>query len=124
MDIIIFVFSYNKAKLERLQKQKEVKDFEKVFKQNFWSYSKSRLSQPLSMVVGDEMEDVACKMFASLQLYAGITNSGGFEVEDDQEHSNLVQIVISKCLEKEALCNEFFLQLIKQTTDQPGQSLI
>eukprot|EP00118_Oscarella_pearsei_P025077 m.307450 g.307450 ORF g.307450 m.307450 type:complete len:2013 (+) comp42307_c0_seq1:102-6140(+) len=110
---------YNKAKLERLQKQKEEKDFEKVFKQNYWSYSKSRLSQPLSMVVGDEMEDIACKMFASLQLYAGITNSGGFDVDDDDEHSNLVQIVVSKCLEKEALCNEFYLQLVKQTTDQP-----
>ena len=34
----------------------------------------------------------------------------------------LVQMVIQKCLEKEAICNEFCLQLIKQTTEQPGSS--
>jgi myosin-7 len=110
---------YNKAKLERLQKQKEGKDFEKVFKQNYWSYSKSRLPQPLSMFVGDELDDFACRMFASLQIYAGITNSGGFDGEDDPMHVSMIQMVISKCLEKEVLCNEFYLQLIKQTTDQP-----
>ena len=27
--------------------------------------------------------------------------------------------MIAKCLEKEALCNEFYMQLIKQSTDQP-----
>lgn len=31
----------------------------------------------------------------------------------------MVQLAIQKCLEKEALCNEFYLQLVKQTTDQP-----
>ena len=30
-----------------------------------------------------------------------------------------MQMVIAKCLEKEALCNEFYMQLIKQSTDQP-----
>ena len=32
---------------------------------------------------------------------------------------SMVQLAIQKCLEKEALCNEFYLQLVKQTTDQP-----
>lgn len=31
----------------------------------------------------------------------------------------MVQLSIQKCLEKEAICNELYLQLIKQTTDQP-----
>ena len=31
----------------------------------------------------------------------------------------MVQLAIQKCLEKEALCNELYLLLIKQTTDQP-----
>ena len=36
----------------------------------------------------------------------------------------LVQVAIQKCLEKEAICNEFYLQLIKQTTEQPGIHLL
>ena len=59
-------------------------------------------------------------MYASLQIYAGITSSGGFETDDDPMHVSMIQMVISKCLEKEVLCNEFYLQLVKQTTDQPG----
>ena len=31
----------------------------------------------------------------------------------------MVQLAIQKCLDQESLCNEFYLQLIKQTTDQP-----
>lgn len=61
-------------------------------------------------------------MIACPQIYAGIEKTGGFETENDDQHVGMVQMVISKCLEKEALCNEFFLQLIKQTTDQPGKS--
>ena len=53
---------------------------------------------------------------------SGITPSSGSgfaEVESD-DCVTMVQLAIQKCLEKEALCNEFYLQLIKQTTDQPG----
>lgn len=52
----------------------------------------------------------------------GITPSGGvgFEEVDADDCVTMVQLAIQKCLEKEALCNEFYLQLIKQTTDQPG----
>ena len=35
----------------------------------------------------------------------------------------MVQLAIQKCIDKEAFCNEFYLQLIKQTTDQPGRYL-
>ncbi len=53
-----------------------------------------------------------------------------YEVDDDPGHVELVQNVIGRCLEKEDVCNEFYLQvqhsqryldhqLIKQTTDQP-----
>jgi len=50
-------------------------------------------------------------------------DKGGFEA-DYEDAAEIVQIVIAKCIEKEALCNEFYLQLIKQTTDQPGNVYI
>ena len=55
-------------------------------------------------------------------IYTGIAaGSGGSGFEMDQEDAiTLVQLVISKCLDREILCNELYLQLIKQTTDQPG----
>ena len=49
---------------------------------------------------------------------AGLVSSPGLE-PDDGSPETLIQIVIAKCLEKEALCNEFYMQLIKQSTDQP-----
>ena len=45
-------------------------------------------------------------------------------MEGDENHVGMIQMVISKCLEKEALCNEFYLQAIKQTTDQPGKMTV
>ena len=53
--------------------------------------------------------------------YIGITPSSGsgFDEIDPEDCVSMVQLAIHKCLEKEALCNEFCLQLIKQTTDQP-----
>ena len=57
-----------------------------------------------------------------LYMYPGIAaGSGGSGFEMDQEDAvTLVQLVVSKCLDREILCNELYLQLIKQTTDQPG----
>ena len=51
----------------------------------------------------------------------GISPSGGsgFDEIDPDDCVTMVQLALQKCLEKEALCNEFYLQLIKQTTDQP-----
>lgn len=140
---------YNRARLQRLQKAREEKDFEKIFKQSFWSYTKSMLKQPLTVLQGergDELEEVALRLFYTIQQHAGewgehsprvysslhirkplspptgITPSGGvgFEEVDADDCVTMVQLAIQKCLEKEALCNEFYLQLVKQTTDQPG----
>ena len=133
------MYRYNRMKLDRLQKDKEEKDFEKVYKQNYWSYSKSMIKQPLTVIEGPDLEETAIKMFYSLQHHAGESSifntvktlkpcyhigivsgdKSGFEL-DYEDAATLVQVVVAKCIEKEALCNEFYLQLIKQTTDQPG----
>ena len=55
-------------------------------------------------------------------LCVGIATGTGSGFEMDAEDAiTLIQLVISKCLDKEVLCNEFYLQMIKQTTDQPGE---
>jgi hypothetical protein len=38
-------------------------------------------------------------------------------VED--EHVNLIQSIMERCMRKEAVLNELYLQLVKQTTDHP-----
>lgn len=60
-------------------------------------------------------------MLNTLLTHIGIASGdkSGFEL-DYEDAAMLVQVVVAKCIEKEALCNEFYLQLIKQTTDQPG----
>ena len=62
-------------KLDRLQKNKEEKDFEKVYKQNYWSYTKSMIKQPLTVIEGPDLEETATKMFYSLQHHAGKISS-------------------------------------------------
>lgn len=65
---------YNRARLERLRKAREEKDFEKIFKPSFWSYSKSMLKQPISVLEGekgDELEDTALRLFFTIQQHAG-----------------------------------------------------
>lgn len=36
----------------------------------------------------------------------------------------MVQNLMQRCLESDFVCNEFFLQLVKQTTDHPGIILL
>ncbi|KJE90233.1 myosin-X [Capsaspora owczarzaki ATCC 30864] len=92
-------------------------DYEKIYKKDWWVYTKSRIPTSLTLLEGEDVE-TALKMFASLLIYGGLAQNGGFESEDDTDRSTMVQMVLAKCLEKDSLCNEFFLQLIKQTTDQ------
>lgn len=105
------------GKAEAMRQIKD-QDYEKIFKKEWWSYAKVKLSHSLTVLEQDD-EEVALKMFMSILIFGGMSQSGGFESEEDPERTTMVQMVIAKCLEKESLCNEFYLQLIKQTTDHP-----
>lgn len=61
--------------MERLRRAREEADFEKIFKQSFWSYSKSMLKQPLSVLEGekgDELENISLQLFYTIQQHAGL----------------------------------------------------
>ena len=71
---------YNKARLERLRRAREEKDFEKIFKPSFWSYSKSMLKQPITVLEGekgDDLEETTLKLFYTIQQHAGECVCGG-----------------------------------------------
>ncbi|EDQ90831.1 uncharacterized protein MONBRDRAFT_15843, partial [Monosiga brevicollis MX1] len=97
----------------------ESSTYERDFPERFWAYSKSKLPQPLSVMDSEDSQEMALRIYASLLVYAGLASTGGYETPGDVKHYQLVQNVIGRCLEKEDVCNETYLQLIKQTTDQP-----
>ena len=68
----------NRSKMDRMAAANKEKDFEKLFKRNYWSYSKSMLRQPLMVCVdtstphqGEDSDEVSLKLFHSIQLHAG-----------------------------------------------------
>ena len=69
----------NRAKMDQLAAANKEKDYDKLFKRGYWSYSKSMLRQPLMVRVdsptsSEEPEDpdeVCLKLFLSIQLHAG-----------------------------------------------------
>ncbi|KAL4238111.1 hypothetical protein ACF0H5_002823 [Mactra antiquata] len=87
-----------------------------MFDVSYWSYSKVALKQSLTAMQDQAMEELALKIFNSILIYSGIIESGEYGSID---HVEMIQTVMQKCQEVEALCNEFYLQLIKQTTDHP-----
>jgi hypothetical protein len=74
---------------------------------------------PLPQLNSEDGDDIAVKLFNSLLIFAGLLTTGGFEVPDDAGFVLLVQNVLGRCLEREELAAELFLQLIRQTTDHP-----
>merc|ERR1719171_2977823 len=94
-------------------------EMDKAFPEKYWSYTKSKLPQTLTVMPDGELENVALDMFNSVLVYSGLASSGGYSVDGDRDHIVLVQTVIQRCLDREELCNELYMQLIKQTTEQP-----
>ena len=52
-----------------------------------------------------------------------VQHSPPVAVLEDIDLVGVVQTLVTKCMESDEICNEFYLQLIKQTTDTPpGES--
>ncbi|XP_070180656.1 myosin-I heavy chain-like [Littorina saxatilis] len=108
-----------KSKLDKLRSYAS-SDAGSNFTVDFWSYSKSPLRQSLTLIHNPTQEETAIKMFNCILIYSGIEESA----DTDEDHVTMMQNVMLKCLESDFLCNEFYLQLIKQTTDHPDPNSV
>ncbi|XP_022328925.1 unconventional myosin heavy chain 6-like isoform X10 [Crassostrea virginica] len=106
-----------KSKMERLRSSTMAVG---QFDISYWSFSKSAIKQALS-VLDAPMEEQAIKMFSSILIYSGLEEPGK---EEKLDMTSLIQNVVNKCMDSDQLCNEFYLQLIKQTTDHPDPNSV
>lgn len=97
----------------------ELLELEKTYDNRYWAYSKSKIAQPLTIMTSEDGHEIAIKSFTTALIFAGLASEGGYELPDDPGYLGMLQNFIGQCLEKEDVCNEIYLQMIKQTTDQP-----
>nr|XP_022328923.1 unconventional myosin-VIIb-like isoform X7 [Crassostrea virginica] len=127
-----------KSKMERLRSSTMAVG---QFDISYWSFSKSAIKQALS-VLDAPMEEQAIKMFSSILIYSGLEEPAKpFHIgsifdsvemiqrilcgkEEKLDMTSLIQNVVNKCMDSDQLCNEFYLQLIKQTTDHPDPNSV
>ncbi|XP_065337421.1 myosin-VIIa isoform X3 [Cloeon dipterum] len=84
----------------------------------FWAFSSAPLQHSLSKL-NEQEEQVAKQVFSTMLTYAGLGNHGDVVRRVEEEHVNLLQSIVERCMHKENLLNELYLQLVKQTTDHP-----
>ncbi|XP_055373723.1 myosin-I heavy chain isoform X2 [Condylostylus longicornis] len=90
----------------------------KGFMHAYWAFSRQPLPQSLSKLP-DQEEQAMLQVFQAILTYAGLGQSGEAVQRAEDEHITLIQSIMDRCMRKESLLNELYLQLIKQTTDHP-----
>lgn len=107
----------------------------KSFPQTFWSYSKSPLPQSILVISDPDLECSSINNFNAILAYSGLAfgaeivslkngenNENDWARVSEENQVRLAQNIIDRCVRKDSsdiFKNEFFLQLIKQTTDHP-----
>ncbi|XP_074603106.1 unconventional myosin 81F isoform X3 [Brevipalpus obovatus] len=127
---------FNKAKYEKMRSEYggefEMECF-RHFPQSFWAYSKSPLQQSILVISDPELEMAAINNFNAILAYSGLTLNPDLNKNCEQDTTDwirvteesqirLAQNIVDRCVRKDVsdiFKNEFFLQLIKQTTDHP-----
>ncbi|KAG7202639.1 hypothetical protein KM043_009818 [Ampulex compressa] len=90
----------------------------KGFPYAYWAFSRQAIPQSLSKLP-DPDEQMSLSVFQLILTYAGLGQNGDTVRRVEDEHVNLIQTVMERCIRKENLLGELYLQLIKQTTDHP-----
>ncbi|XP_059481618.1 myosin-I heavy chain isoform X3 [Neocloeon triangulifer] len=114
----------SKQRLEKLRHEfggnvsGEMGETYRGFPYGFWAFSRTALLQSLSKLPEQE-EQLSKQVFGTILNYAGLGNNGDVVRRVEEEHVNLLQSIIERCMHKENLLNELYLQLVKQTTDHP-----
>lgn len=123
----------NRTKIEKLKQEygNDINEgFFRNFPHSFWAYTKSPMQNSILVISDPELEATAVNNFNAILKYSGLAfqeiDQGTLdEIEwpraTEKDQVCLAQSILDKCLRKDAdiLRNEFFLQLIKQTTDHP-----
>lgn len=121
----------NRSKVDKLrQDYGELEEGFKHFSHSFWAYTKTPMMNSILVISDVELETTAVNNFAAILAYSGLTlpesDESGLDEHEwpratERDQIRLAQNILDKCLRKDAdiLRNEFFLQLIKQTTDHP-----
>ncbi|KAK6638774.1 hypothetical protein RUM43_007042 [Polyplax serrata] len=90
----------------------------KGYPYTFWAFSRQPLVQSFSKIPEAE-EQIALQVSQLILTYAGLGQNGDTIRRAEDEHVNLLQTIMERCMRKDILLNELYLQLIKQTTDHP-----
>jgi hypothetical protein len=90
----------------------------KGFPHAYWAFSRQAL--PVSLTkLPDQEEQAMLNVFQSILTYSGLGQNGEVVQRAEDEHITLIQSIMERCMRKESLLNELYLQLVKQTTDHP-----
>lgn len=84
----------------------------------YWAFSRQSLPQSLSKIPDPE-EQAMIQIFQSILTYSGLGQNGEIVQRAEDEHITLIQSIMERVMRKESLLNEYYLQLVKQTTDHP-----
>ncbi|KAF5280393.1 hypothetical protein FQR65_LT03202 [Abscondita terminalis] len=110
----------SKHKLDKLRQEHGGDSGEtyKGFHYAFWAFSRQPLAQSVSRIPEAE-EQIMLQVFQVILTYAGLGQNGEVIRRAEDEHVTLLQSILERCMRKESLLCELYLQLIKQTTDHP-----
>nr|XP_023027264.1 unconventional myosin-VIIb [Leptinotarsa decemlineata] len=110
----------SKHKLDKLRQEHggDTGETYKGFHYAFWAFSRQQLTQSISRIPEAD-EQVMLQVFQIILTYAGLGQNGENIRRVEDEHISLLQTILERCMRKESLLCELYLQLVKQTTDHP-----